>query len=56
MNEPEEMRHIEGAMCGLPLLLRNSGALLKYCPDRVDKIKKLVFPLLNILQMLLIPK
>ncbi|MEA2016029.1 MAG: hypothetical protein U9O59_04930 [Actinomycetota bacterium] len=31
VNEPAGMHHIEGAMCGLPLLYRNSGALPEYC-------------------------
>jgi hypothetical protein len=31
LNEPAGMHHIEGAMCGLPLLYRNSGALPEYC-------------------------
>lgn len=31
INEPAGMHHIEGAMCGLPLLYRNSGALPEYC-------------------------
>ncbi|MFH0969760.1 MAG: hypothetical protein V1804_04585 [Patescibacteria group bacterium] len=30
-NEPAGMHHIEGAMCGLPLLYINSGALPEYC-------------------------
>ncbi len=30
VNEPGGMHHIEGAMCGLPLLYRNSGALPEY--------------------------
>lgn len=29
--EPAGMHHIEGAMCGLPLLYRESGALPEYC-------------------------
>ena len=29
--EPGGMHHIEGAMCGLPLLFRRSGALPEYC-------------------------
>ncbi len=29
--EPAGMHHIEGAMCGLPLLYRRSGALPEYC-------------------------
>lgn len=33
VNEPAGMHHIEGAMCGLPLLYRNSGALPEYCSD-----------------------
>lgn len=31
LNEPAGMHHIEGALCGLPLLFRNSGALPEYC-------------------------
>ncbi len=31
INEPAGMHHIEGALCGLPLLFRNSGALPEYC-------------------------
>lgn len=29
--EPAGMHHIEGALCGLPLLYRESGALPEYC-------------------------
>lgn len=32
-NEPAGMHHIEGALCGLPLLYRNSGALPEYCNE-----------------------
>lgn len=31
INEPAGMHHIEGAMCGLPLVFRCSGALPEYC-------------------------
>lgn len=31
VNEPAGMHHIEGALCGLPLLYRQSGALPEYC-------------------------
>ena len=31
LNEPAGMHHIEGALCGLPLLYRTSGALPEYC-------------------------
>jgi glycosyltransferase involved in cell wall biosynthesis len=31
INEPAGMHHIEGALCGLPLLFRQSGALNEYC-------------------------
>ena len=31
MNEPAGMHHIEGALCGLPILYRDSGALPEYC-------------------------
>ena len=30
-NEPAGMHHIEGALCGLPLIFRRSGALPEYC-------------------------
>ena len=31
INEPAGMHHIEGALCGLPIIFRNSGALPEYC-------------------------
>ncbi len=31
INEPAGMHHVEGALCGLPLIFRNSGALPEYC-------------------------
>lgn len=31
INEPAGMHHIEGALCGMPLLYRESGALPEYC-------------------------
>ena len=31
MNEPGGMHHIEGALCGLPVLFRDSGSLPEYC-------------------------
>lgn len=31
INEPAGMHHIEGALCGLPIIYRNSGALPEYC-------------------------
>jgi hypothetical protein len=49
INEPAGMHHIEGALCGLPLLYRNSGALPEYCsgfgemfegPDDVEQALK----------------
>jgi hypothetical protein len=32
-NEPAGMHHIEGALCGLPLMYIESGALPEYCND-----------------------
>jgi SAM-dependent methyltransferase len=32
-NEPAGMHHIEGALCGLPVLYLNSGALPEYCQN-----------------------
>ena len=31
INEPAGMHHIEGALCGMPLLYRESGGLPEYC-------------------------
>ena len=31
LNEPAGMHHIEGILCGLPIIYRNSGALPEYC-------------------------
>ncbi len=31
INEPAGLHHIEGALCGLPILYRDSGALPEYC-------------------------
>ena len=33
INEPAGMHHIEGAMCGLPILYINSGGVTEYCKD-----------------------
>lgn len=33
LNEPAGMHHVEGALCGLPILYRNSGALPEYCEN-----------------------
>jgi hypothetical protein len=32
-NEPAGMHHVEGALCGLPILYFDSGALKEYCGD-----------------------
>lgn len=32
-NEPAGMHHVEGALCGLPLLYIDSGSLSEYCRD-----------------------
>lgn len=37
INEPAGMHHIEGALCGLPLLYRDSGALPEYCQGFGEK-------------------
>ena len=52
INEPGGMHHIEGAMCGLPLLFRNSGAIPEHAKgfgimfdgpgDFEDKLKNLI--------------
>ncbi len=51
-NEPAGMHHIEGAMCGLPLLYRNSGGIPEYArgfgvmfngkEDFVDKLREII--------------
>ena len=33
INEPAGMHHIEGLLCGLPIIYRESGALPEYCED-----------------------
>ena len=33
INEPAGMHHIEGILCGLPIIFRNSGALPEYCKN-----------------------
>ena len=33
INEPAGMHHIEAALCGLPLIYRESGALPQYCKN-----------------------
>ena len=32
-NEPAGMHHIEGILCGLPIIYKNSGAIPEYCKD-----------------------
>lgn len=50
-NEPAGMHHIEGALCGLPLLYRRSGALPEYCssfgisfepPDFEERLEEMI--------------
>ncbi len=33
INEPAGMHHIEGILCGLPIVYKNSGALPEYCQE-----------------------
>ena len=33
INEPGGMHHIEGGLCGLPILYRKSGSLPEYCKN-----------------------
>ena len=51
INEPAGMHHIEGALCGLPIIYRESGALPEYCSkygvsfqgdDYIPAIKKMI--------------
>ncbi|GAI25253.1 unnamed protein product, partial [marine sediment metagenome] len=52
INEPAGMHHVEGAMCGLPLLYRNSGGIPEYAKgfgvvfngkeDFVDKLRGII--------------
>ena len=39
INEPAGYHHIEGALCGLPLIYRMSGALPEYCADYGEGFK-----------------
>ncbi len=40
INEPAGMHHIEGALCGLPIIYRESGALPEYCMNYGISFKK----------------
>ncbi len=40
INEPAGMHHIEGILCGLPIIYRDSGALPEYCSDYGISFKK----------------
>ena len=42
-NEPAGMHHIEGALSGLPIIYRNSGALPEYCGDYGIPFEELEF-------------
>ena len=51
-NEPGGMHHIEGAMCGLPLIFRKSGAFPEYCNgfglefDKVEEIPDILMTIM----------
>ncbi len=53
IGEGAGMHHIEGAMCGLPILFRNSGALPEYCEgfgvmfNNVEDVKEKLIELIN---------
>ena len=48
INEPAGMHHIEGALCGLPIIYRFSGALPEYCKEYGISFEKEDFlPALN---------
>ena len=58
INEPAGMHHIEGAMCGLPLIYRRSGALPEYCDsfgigfdgeDFPDALRRMIFSYDNLI-------
>ena len=50
VNEPSGNHHIEGALCGLPILYKNSGGIPEYChgygvsfeEDFEDKLKNII--------------
>ena len=51
-NEPAGMHHIEGAMCGLPLLYMKSGGVNEYCENygieyNIDNLEEKLFELKN---------
>ena len=53
INEPGGMHHIEGALCGLPIIYRNSGSLPEYCKGfgvSFDNDKDVVNSLQNIIK------
>ncbi len=52
INEPAGMHHIEGILCGLPIIYRESGALPEYCngfgisfknKDFIPALKEMIF-------------
>ena len=52
-NEPSGNHHIEGALCGLPILYINSGGIAEYCKDygleiNLDNFEEKFFTWLNI--------
>ncbi len=53
IGEGAGMHHIEGAMCGLPIFFRNSGALPEYCEgfgvmfNDVEDVKERLIELMN---------
>ena len=42
-NEPSGNHHMEGALCGLPILFKDSGSTSEYCKDLVLAMKLKVF-------------
>lgn len=43
VNEPSGNHHMEGAMCGLPIMYLNSGAIPEYCSEYGVEIKNDLF-------------
>ena len=51
-NEPSGNHHIEGALCGLPIMYINSGALPEYCKDygiefNIDNLEEKLMEVIN---------
>ena len=52
INEPAGMHHIEGALCGLPILFIESGGITEYCKDfgisyKIENLEEKIYEMKN---------